>query len=225
MRDSAKRIKYIADYLHSYKSEIESLNKNGLFDTATLYELFAAEVCKMWFGQGFTNLNTVRSNYPYVDLVSDDGEIYVQVSTGQDIPRKVKSTLENIEKSKNPSFSEINTLYFFLLGNDSIKDVPEYKGESRIGAIDFSPEEHLISIDKIISKAKTDYDFQNTLFKLLRDESKSFRETAEKLDEIVHFSQELIRSNVNGLINGEYEIRFPFGPVRFSSSCLGSCSD
>ena len=47
MRDSAERIRFIADYLSSYKTEIESLNKNGLFDAATLYELFASEVCRL----------------------------------------------------------------------------------------------------------------------------------------------------------------------------------
>ena len=101
MRDSAERIRFIADYLSSYKTKIESLNKNGLFDAATLYELFASEVCRLWFGQAFKNLNTVRSSYPYVDLVSEDEVIYVQVSTGQDIPRKVKSTLEKIKNSKD----------------------------------------------------------------------------------------------------------------------------
>ena len=148
MRDSAERIQFIADYLSSYKAKIELLNKNGLFDAATLYELFASEVCRLWFGQVFKNLNTVRSNYPYVDLVSEDEAIYVQVSTGQNIPGKVKSTLEKIRDSKDRSFSQIKTLYFFVLGNDSIDDVPEYTGEGRIGNIDFQPETHLISIDK-----------------------------------------------------------------------------
>ena len=80
MRDSAERIRFIADYLSSYKTKIESLNKNGLFDAATLYELFASEVCRLWFGQAFKNLNTIRANYPYVDLQSEDEAIYVQVT-------------------------------------------------------------------------------------------------------------------------------------------------
>ena len=206
MRDSAERIQFIADYLSSYKAKIEALNKNGLFDAATLYELFASEVCKLWFNQRFINLNMVRSNYPYVDLVSEDGTIYVQVSTGQDIPEKVKSTLEKIKNAKDPSYSKIRTLYFFVLGNDSIKDVPEYKGKTRIGAIDFSPEEQLISIDHIINKAKTDYDFQKSLFDFLRNESESFCVTAEKLLNEVHSSREILNTDISGLINGEYEI-------------------
>lgn len=206
MRDSAECIQFIADYLSSYKTKIESLNKNGLFDSATLYELFASEVCKLWFGQDFKNLNTVRANYPYVDLVSEDGTIFVQVSTGQDIPGKVKSTLEKIRNSEDPSFSKIRILYFFVLGNDSIKDVPEYKNETRIGAIDFSPVEHLISIDSIISKAKSDLGFQKSLYDLLLYESESFRATAEKLDAEIRSCRGILNSDISGLINGEYEI-------------------
>ena len=206
MRDSSERVQYIADYLCSYKTKIEALNKNGLFDTATLYELFAAEVCKLWFGQDFINLNTTRSNYPYVDLVSKDGTIYVQVSTGQDIPSKVKTTLEKIVKSSDPVYSEIHMLYFFVLGNDSIERVPEYTGKERIGNVDFSPEENLISIKDIIEKAKTNYQFQKSLYDLLYDESESFRSAAEKLYEMTRRSKAIIQNDIDGLINGEYEI-------------------
>ena len=206
MRDSAERIRFIADYLSSYKTEIESLNKNGLFDAATLYELFASEVCRLWFGQAFRNLNTIRPNYPYVDLVSEDEAIYVQVSTGQNIPGKVKSTLEKIKNSKDTSFSKIRTLYFFVLGNDSVDDVPTYAGEKRIGNIDFQPETHLISIDTIISKAKTDLEFQRSLYDLLLRESETFRTTAEKFEEMLSDSRALMQTQIDDLINGEYEI-------------------
>ena len=206
MRDSAERIRYIANYLSSYKTEIESLNKNGLFDAATLYELFASEICRLWFGQTFKNLNTVRANYPYVDLVSEDKTIYVQVSTGQDIPRKVKSTLEKIKKSKVSSFSKIRTLYFFVLGNDSVDDVPAYTGKERIGNIDFQPKTHLISIVGIISKAEMDLEFQLSLYNLLYRESETFHATAEKFAEMLDTSRALIRTQIDYLINGEYEI-------------------
>ena len=206
MRESAERVKYITDYLCSYKTKIEALNKNGLLDTAILYELFATEICKLWFGQSFRNLNTERSNYPYVDLVSEDGTMYVQVSTGQDIPHKVKSTLEGIRDSSDPAISKIFTLYFFVLGNESIERLPEYTGEKRIGYIDFYPKTHLITIADIICKAKTDLEFQLSLYGLLQKESEAFHAIAEKLDEMVSLSREIISTDICGVINGEYEI-------------------
>ena len=206
MRDLAERVQYIVDYLSSYKTKIESLNKNGLFDTATLYELFAVEVCKLWFNQSFSNLNTIRSNYPYVDLISEDGSIYVQVSTGQNIPHKIKTTLESIRDSTDTRFSMINSLFFFVLENGSIDRVSDYTGEKRIGRIDFSRETNLISNDRIIYKAKYDLEFQKSLYVLLYNESKTFHVAVEKLDEMVHLSREIIQADIDGLINGEYEI-------------------
>ena len=81
MKNSADRMSYIVEYIASYKNKIELLNKQGLFDNATLFELFAEKVCALWFGQAFHNLNVDKANYPYVDLISEDGNILIQVST------------------------------------------------------------------------------------------------------------------------------------------------
>ena len=70
--NSAERITYIVEYISAYESKIKLANKNGLFDTAILFELFVMNVCGLWFGQKFYNLNVKRSNYPYIDLVSED---------------------------------------------------------------------------------------------------------------------------------------------------------
>lgn len=112
VKESAERIQYIADYIASYKIKIEALNKNGLFDTATLYEVFAQGICEIWFGQKFFNLNSTRVNFPCVDLISKDAELYVQVSTKQDVPIKIKETLERIRDSKTNNLQGIKKLYF-----------------------------------------------------------------------------------------------------------------
>ena len=92
MMNSAERMDYIIEYVSAYESKIALANKNGLFDSATLFELFAINVCELWFGQKFYNLNEKRSNYPYVDLVSEDNTVYVQVSTAQNVSSKIKFT-------------------------------------------------------------------------------------------------------------------------------------
>ena len=104
---------YIADYIASYKTKIQLLNRQGLFDNATLFELFAENVCSLWFGKTFKNLNLEKSNYPYVDLISEDGKIFIQVSTGNDIPTKIRTTLEKIRDSKKQD-SKKNYKGFFL---------------------------------------------------------------------------------------------------------------
>ena len=96
MLNSNERMDYINRYLSAYENKIKMANKQGLFDAAKMFELFAAQVCALWFEQPFKNLNTDVSNYPYVDLLSEDQELFVQVSTVQDISEKIKSTLKSL---------------------------------------------------------------------------------------------------------------------------------
>lgn len=111
MQDT-EHINFIADCLTNYKIKIQALNKAGLFDSAKLFEYFALEICRLWFKQNFHNLNEIQANYPYVDLVSEDGQIYVQVSTVQDIPAKIKSTLDKISTSKIYDLTKIKQRLF-----------------------------------------------------------------------------------------------------------------
>ena len=89
LEGSKERINFITEYISAYEQKIKIANKNSLFDEAQLFELFAQEICNLWYGKKFTNLNSIKKNYPCVDLLSEDGEIYVQVSTQEDIPGKI----------------------------------------------------------------------------------------------------------------------------------------
>lgn len=206
MKDSAERIQYITEYIVSYEAKIEALNKKGLFDTATLYEIFAQKICEIWFGQRFSNLNSAKANFPYVDLLSEDNELYVQVSTIQDVPAKVKSTLEKIRDSKSRELQGVNKLFFFVLSNDSVGNVKDFSGESRIGKIEFLKDENLITTDNIIQKAKTDIEFQIALYDFLQSESDTLMQIGEKFEEAVTISKALIDNNIDCFINDEYAI-------------------
>lgn len=206
MKESAERVQYITEYVVSYKAKIEALNKKGLFDTATLYELFSQKVCEIWFGHKFLNLNDSKANYPYVDLISEDGKMYVQVSTGQDIPTKVKSTLEKIRDSKSDELKSIEQLFFFVLANSSESKVMDFSGKERIGRINFIKSKNLITTENIVQKAKTDIEFQKKLYDFLLTESESVVQISNKLNEAITISKVLINNNIDCLINDEYII-------------------
>ena len=87
---------------------------------------FHRKCVKFGLGINFLNLNDSKANYPYVDLISEDGKMYVQVSTGQDIPTKVKSTLEKIRDSKSDELKSIEQLFFFVLANSSESKVMDF---------------------------------------------------------------------------------------------------
>jgi hypothetical protein len=184
MMDTAERMDYIIEYISAYESKIALANKNGLFDSATLFELFAINVCELWFCQKFYNLNEKQSNYPYVDLVSEDNTIYVQVSTVQNVSSKIKSTLVKIKESNDTRFEKLKEVFFFVLNNDSIDQVKDYTGDNRIGKIDFEKDKHLITTQNVVARAKTDLDFQIALYDLLEKDNTKISELSNKL--IIH---------------------------------------
>lgn len=206
MLNSAERISYIIEYISAYESKIKLANKNGLFDTATLFELFAINVCNLWFGQKFYNLNKKRSNYPYVDLMSEDGMFYVQVSTAQDVSSKIKSTLEKIKESDDKRFDSLQEVFFFVLNNDSTARVKDYTGENKIGNISFEKSRHLITTQDVVERAKNSLDFQTALYELLERDNTKIAEISDKLLAQFYDSKENGLNNITSLINGEYEI-------------------
>lgn len=206
MMNSTERMDYIIEYISAYESKIKLANKNGLFDTATLFELFAINVCELWFGQKFYNLNTKQSNYPYVDLVSEDNSVYVQVSTAQDVASKIKSTLEKIRDSKDNRFESLQKVFFFTLNNGSVDQVKNYTEENKIGKIDFEKDKHLITTQNVVARAKSNLDFQTALYELLEKDNTKISELSSKLITQFHDSKEIGLNNITSLINGEYEI-------------------
>lgn len=206
MMYSADRIKFIIDYISAYQQKIEMANKNGLFDSAKMFELFAEEICKLYYGIDFHNLNNDTCNFPYFDLISENEEILVQVSTVIDVHQKIKNTLENIRDDKKNRFTKINSVYFFVLHNDSIKNVNDYTGKKQIGNISFTKEDNLITTQDIIQKAQNDLIFQEKLYNLLKTEFENFNEYSNKFEKAVNDSKNVGISNIDVKINDEYEI-------------------
>lgn len=66
MNQSAEMLSFVTDYICNYENKIKVNNKYGLFDEAKLFELFALEICKVWFSQSFTNLNLKKENYAFL---------------------------------------------------------------------------------------------------------------------------------------------------------------
>lgn len=205
MLNSNERMGFIIEYMSSYDEKIKMANKNGLFDAAKMFELFAIEVCNVWFGQKFSNLNDETATYPYVDLISENRELLVQVSTVQDVPTKIKTTLEKIRDSKDKKCSDLKNIVFFVLSNNSIDKMREYSGDNQIGSISFTIKDNLITTNDIITKAQNDLNFQKKLYKVLKDEYENFNINIRKFKGALELSNSGLK-NIEGLINGEYEI-------------------
>ena len=206
MKNTAEKIKFISDYLFSYKNKIECLNKKGLFDAAKLFESFASEVAKLYFKlpKPFKNLNDLTPTFPYVDLVSDDKKIFIQVSTCQDVPNKISTTLNNIKNSKYELTKNIKEVYFFVLGNESIKNVKDIK----IGNLIFKKSKNLITMDSILKRARDNQNFLEELYNLIKKDDEllivNFKNFEDKAGE--KGSRFNILMNINEYINKDYHI-------------------
>lgn len=147
---------FIIDYICAYEKKIQHANSRGLFDNAKLFELFAQEICTLWYGMPFINLNDIEKDYPCVDLLSEDRSLYVQVSTQKDIFGKIKNTLKALATSKREDLKKINVPVFFVLSNESEDKVSDLDGDNKIGRFSFHKEDQFISTARIIAKAKSD---------------------------------------------------------------------
>ena len=203
MKDSVQRMEYITDYLTGYEFKIKQCNKSGLLDSAKMYELFALELCQIIFAKTFVNLNKEVSNYPYVDLVSSDNDLFVQVTTCQDINTKIKKTLDNLKTTDK--CHGIKRIVFFVLGEESKEKIKNQTIVIRNETIEFNVESDIISISTIISKAQSDLDFQKNLFELLKKEDEILSSVDAKIKEALDISKNGL-SNIVSLINNEYRI-------------------
>lgn len=206
MLNSNERMDYICGYLAAYENKIKMSNKQGLFDAAKMFELFAANVCALWFGQAFNNLNTDTATYPYVDLISEDQTLFVQVSTAQDAVSKVKSTLEKVRDSKDSRVSQVKNIMFFMLHNQSVDKLPDYIGDKLIGGITFTKKDNLISTQDILAKAQFDFDFQMKLYELLKSDELNTSGNEASFRAALANSKNVGLQNINCCFNGEYQI-------------------
>lgn len=206
MKKSDERIQFIADYISAYEEKIKLLNINGLFDAAKLFELFAVEVGSLYFGQRISNLNIDTYTYPCVDLISADKQTYIQVSTAKNIPAKIKTTLENIRDSKRVEINTLTNVKFFMLSNDSVDKVKDYKGNDQIGSISFTKATDLITTKDILQKATVNVDFQIALYELFKRETESVKDNSYKFQEAIENSKTVGLGSIDCKINNEYEI-------------------
>ena len=81
----------------------------------------------------------------------------------------------------------------------------EYSGDNQIGSISFTIKDNLITTNDIITKAQNDLNFQKKLYKVLKDEYENFNINIRKFKGALELSNSGLK-NIEGLINGEYEI-------------------
>lgn len=204
MKNSTERINFISDYISSYENKIKMLNKQGLFNDAKMFELFASKVGELYLklSKPLINLNVETSTFPCVDLFSEDGNVFCQVSTCQNIPSKISTTLNNIKNSREEKIKSIKEVYFIVLNNESVENVKDLY----IGNISFIKSKNLITTGNIINKAMSDFEFQEKLYLLLKKDDDLFKSDFKKFSESINYDSKVILDDIDEFINKNYHI-------------------
>lgn len=198
-----EEIRYLLDFLTTYKTKIKALNSVGLFDEAKLFEGFAIDVCNILFsGRSFKNLNESKPNFPYFDLISSDEEIYVQVSTQKNCIGKIKKTLENYASGSFLHNSNVKTIKFFLLEKCNLKTIKS----KTIKGIKFVKTKDIITLDDLIKKISCDTNFCHKLYDLISCREKNVGVLSAKASEAIKNSKITIDKSVLDKINNETHI-------------------
>ena len=199
-------IEYISNYISAYENIIRTKNSAGLTDSARLFEFFALEIANLYFNRDdFRDCNDENPQFPYVDLVSGDNCIFVQVTTEKKLPSKIKRTLNKIKNSKKLFAKSIKEVFFIALDNRSVDEVTSYSGKRKIGNVSFVKSKNLITTRKIIQKAGTDPSFRERLCAFLRRQD-GFLEETNRIKQELSDSEEVGLKRIVDTIGGKYRI-------------------
>lgn len=138
----------IAEGLSRFRSEVEILSSENLYDTNLHAENVLIPLLNETYDLNLVNANTIRKNYPGIDLVDRENRIAFQITSSSTIT-KVKETLKTFIDHKLEK--EIDIIFVFILGkkqaNYSKDGVNSIIGKK----IDFSVNEHIIDGSDLFS--------------------------------------------------------------------------
>lgn len=154
----------------------------------------------------FTNSNTQKFNHPHIDLISEDGELNIQVTTRGDIQNKIKSTLVDIRDSSNSEAKKIERVMFLVLHNDKMKDIVSYKEKKQIGNIPFDRDKDILTTKDIVKMATNDFEIQEKIYQLILKDRENIDYNSEKLYKAINRYKKIEQDYIECLINNEYEI-------------------
>lgn len=179
----------IAKNLSRFKSEVEILSKDGLYDINLHSENVLIPILNNIYNLNLTNANTIKKNYPGIDLIDNANRIAFQVTSTTTIT-KIKHTLKEFIHSK--AYQEIDVLFVFILTDKQKKYKEEGIKDILSNLFDFEPIQHIIDISNIFTKLNNTLDrkkielVQELLSQEFSDEKIDYRKSvAEDQEKVV----------------------------------------
>ena len=143
MINKKKYVEYVIDKIALLRAEISSLNKQGYNDANLYCENIVKNIMNIVYDYDLINLNSIKNNYPGVDLGDYQKKIAVQV-TSTKTSQKVNKSLEKIED--NNIRDDFDIIYIFIL----TKKQSTYKINEEYRSFDYK--KYIIDFDDIIDE-------------------------------------------------------------------------
>jgi hypothetical protein len=111
----------ISILLSRFKVQISILNAASMLDINVVAEDFLIPILNEIFNCNLSNANSVKKNYPAVDLIDEYNRIAFQV-TSTSANDKIKNTINKF--IENQMFSDFNELYIIIIGDRKRSEYP-----------------------------------------------------------------------------------------------------
>ena len=190
-----EKYKQIVYELNTYEDSVKVLNKQGLFDEARWFEELVKNCLNILYSEKFINLNNENSFYPGADLCNKELDIYIQVTTGNNIKRKVIDTF----KTTNRNNLSCNKFIFVCLSKEEIPNfqqtLPKY----------FDPKKDIYNINRILALIKEKSDKIGEIYECFQ---KYFLKDFDfnKFNEQLRISENILKNGICSKINNKLEI-------------------
>ena len=166
------------EILSNLNIEIDELGKAHLLNIHTESEIFYMQLLNNIYGWKLNNANSVKMNYPGIDLIDEENQIAIQV-TADYSSKKIKKTLASdiIKELAAQNY----TLKFCFIGIDNRKH-KKLSAYANIFNIAYSPSSDDITLDDLVSDFNmiVDLDKKKEIVDYLEKETgKKFKLTQE----------------------------------------------
>lgn len=124
----------VTSYFARLEASVKLNNSNGLTDINSYSEDFFCNILNKIFDLNLINLNTVKTNFPSVDLGDVDRQISIQV-TSENTNKKIKETIKKFDE--HALSSKFKTLRFVLISSKKPSSKSKITGPKDV-SFDFS---------------------------------------------------------------------------------------
>lgn len=148
MNKRETELKHISNEFSIWEVKLRNLSSMSLYDAHHLSEDSICQLLNIIFNYKLKNLNSLKMNYPAIDLGDEFNSVCIQV-TSTKTTKKIQETITKfLEKELDVTYDE---LFIIVLG----KKQKRYTALKVPDTFTFNPESHILDFEDLLKQIKT----------------------------------------------------------------------